>query len=179
MPFCPNCRTEYVGDASRCADCGTELVARLPHRDSSPDLSATRPELLCDVDSLVQADLIESQLRAAGIPVVRRPRGLGLFVSASRAEEARLVMAGQSRSTAPRPETLGLSELSRIRLVCSSCDKATTVDLLEESVPAACSCGHYFDLSAVRPALDRYRDLMRTLDSADFEIEIELPEAEE
>jgi hypothetical protein len=65
MPFCPNCRTEYVGDASRCADCGTELVARLSHRDSSPDLSATRPELLCDVDSLVQADLIESQLRAA------------------------------------------------------------------------------------------------------------------
>jgi hypothetical protein len=30
VPFCPNCRTEYVPGVTRCADCGVALVDHLP-----------------------------------------------------------------------------------------------------------------------------------------------------
>ncbi|HTY10678.1 MAG TPA: zinc ribbon domain-containing protein [Bacteroidota bacterium] len=30
MPFCPNCKTEYVSGTTHCADCDVELVDRVP-----------------------------------------------------------------------------------------------------------------------------------------------------
>jgi len=166
-----------VGDATQCADCGAALVAWPAAQGGSLSaLEASRPAELCEVDDQVQADLMEAQLRAAGIPVVRRPRRVALFVPAARLAAAQRVLAGQS--PAGVPETLGLSELHRIRLVCESCEKATIVDLLGEQVPAACSCGHYFDLTAVRPVLDRYADIVRTMADAEFEIELEPAEPE-
>jgi uncharacterized Zn finger protein len=87
-------------------------------------------------------------------------------------------MAGKP-AMAP-PETLGLSELHRVRFVCEECSEGTSVDLLQERPPEKCpSCGHLFDLTAARPVLDRYTDLMRTLADADFEIELEVPPPEE
>jgi uncharacterized Zn finger protein len=78
------------------------------------------------------------------------------------------------------PETIGLSELHRIVVACEECDAGGTVDLLEERVPEKCpECGHVFDLTAARPVLDRYAELMRTMAEADFEIEVELPAPEE
>ncbi len=176
MPFCPNCRTEYVGDASRCADCGAELVGWL-QQGATLDPASMRPEELCQIEDPIQADLIEAQLRVAGIPVVRRPRGLTLFVPASRLTDAQRLLAGQP--AAQQADALGLSELHRIRLVCEACEKVTRVDLLTEQVPNACSCGHYFDLGTARPVLDRYREIIRTMAEADFEIELEQPEPEE
>jgi hypothetical protein len=176
MPFCPNCRTEYVGDAGRCADCGAELVGWL-QQGAAFDPASMRPEVLCQVEDPVQADLIEAQLRVVGIPVVRRPRGLALFVPASRLADAQRLLAGHT--SVQQADALGLSELHRIRLVCEACEKVTRVDLLAEQVPTACSCGHYFDLGAARPVLDRYREIARTMAEADFEIELERPESEE
>ena len=76
MPFCPNCRTEYVGGAKRCADCGAELTGELPQgRAAAFDLDAMRPAELCQVNDQVQLDLIEVQLRAAAIPTVTRSLG--------------------------------------------------------------------------------------------------------
>ena len=177
MPFCPNCRTEYVGDAKQCSDCGAELTDWLPAGTAVSDFQAAQAAELCQVEDQLQADLIEVQLRAAGIPCARRPRKLALFVPSARLADAQRVLAGQPPATAA--ESLGLSELHRIRLVCESCEKVTPVDLLTESVPSVCSCGHYFDLTAVRPVLDRYTGLMRTLTDADFEIELEPPAPEE
>jgi hypothetical protein len=178
MPFCPNCRTEYVGGATRCADCGADLIGQLPQdRQAAFDLDATRPAEVCQLDNQVQLDLIESQLRAAGIPTVRRPRALALFVPAARLDEAQRVMAGQQPG--PPSDSVGLSELHRVRLICSQCDKVTSVDLLTESLPLACSCGHIFELSEARPMLDRYADLVRHMADADFEIELELPRSGE
>ena len=178
MPFCPNCRTEYVGGATRCADCGAELAGELPEgRAAAFDLQAMRPAELCQVENAVQLDLIESQLRVAGIPSVRRPRSLALFVPASRLDEAQRIMAGEKPG--PPSDTVGLSELHRVRLICSQCDKVTSVDLLTEEVPTACSCGHVFELQEVRPTLDRYTDLVRRMQDADFEVELELPRGEE
>ena len=176
MPFCPNCRTEYVGDATRCADCDAQLVSWLPEGRVVFDPTASRPAELCQVTDAVQADLIEAQLRVAGIPVVRRPRGLALFVPASKLSDAQQILAGQP--AVQRAESVGLSELHRIRLVCDACEKVTRVDLLTESLPTACSCGHYFDLMEARPLLDRYRDIVRAMSDSDFEIELEQPEPE-
>lgn len=178
MPFCPNCRIEYVGGATRCADCGAELTGSLPEGASAAvDLNATRPAELCQVDDQVQLDLIESQLRAAGIPTARRARAAALFVPVGRLDEAQRVMAGHAPG--PPSDTVGLSDLHRVRFQCAQCERIISVDLLSERVPTACSCGHYFDLGAMGPILDRYADIMRTMADADFEVELELPKGEE
>jgi len=174
MPYCPNCGTEYVSAASRCGDCGAALVDRPPASGFQVERPESRPTLLCEITDMVQLDLLEAQLRAAGIPTARRPRSVAVFVPAGRAEEARRLLAGEAAGG--RPETLGLSELHRVRLVCAACEKATTIDLLAEPLPSTCSCGHYFDLAAVRPVLERYADVMRALVDVDFEIELEQPE---
>ncbi len=174
MPFCPNCRTEYVGDATRCADCDAELVSWLPQGQVAFDPAASKPAELCQVADPVQADLIEAQLRVVGIPVVRRPRGLSLFVPTSKLGDAQRMLAGQP--AVQRSEAVGLSELHRVRLVCDACEKVTTVNLLTNEIPEACSCGHYFDLASVKPVLYQYREIMRTMAAADFDVEIEQPE---
>ena len=177
MPYCPNCRTEYVGAAERCTDCGAELVATPPQGwQATSDADAMRPAELCELTDMVALDLLEAQLRAAGIPTARRPRRLALFVPTSHLESARRVMEG--RPVGPMPETAALSELHRIRLVCEECDKETRVDLLEERVPEVCSCGHRFDLGSARAVLDRYAEVMRSLADADFDIEVEIPRPE-
>lgn len=178
MPFCPNCRTEYMAGASTCADCGATLTESRPAGWSSPrNAEGMRPVEVYAADSAVEMDLAEAQLRAAGIPTARRPRRLTLFVPASHQASAERVLQGKPPMA--QPETLGLSELHVIRLVCAECEEATSVDLLTERLPEQCRCGRYFDLGEVRPVLDRYTDIMRTMADADFEIEVEVPEAEE
>ena len=167
-----------MGGATRCADCGADLVGELPAGQAAAfDIQAMRPAELCEVENQVQLELIEAQLRAAGIPSVRRPRALALFVPASRLDEAQRVMAGEQPG--PPSGTVGLSELHRVRLICSQCDKVTSADLLTESVPVTCSCGHVFELSDARPVLDRFTDIVRQMADADFEVELELPKQTE
>ncbi len=178
MPFCPNCRIEYVGGATKCADCGAELAGELPAGVAAAvDLGAMQPAELCPVDNQLQLALIETQLRAAGIPTVRRSRSAAVFVPASRLDEAQRILAGQAPG--PPADTVGLSELHRMRLQCAQCDRIISVDLLAERPPATCSCGHFFDLGRVGPLLDRYADIVRAMGDADFEIVLELPKDEE
>lgn len=177
MPYCPNCGTEYASGVARCQDCGATLAAGpAESRFTGLERPERRPALLAEFTDMVQLDLVETQLRAAGIATARRPRAVAVFVPAWQLEDARRIASGG----APRgvPSVLGLSELHRIRLVCEECGEAASVDLISEQVPASCACGHYFDLLAARPVLDRYRDLMRTMAEADFEIEIEAPQEE-
>lgn len=177
MPFCPNCRTEY-STGETCADCGARLVASLPEGWSAgqrPD--QMRPVEVAQADSMIELDLMESQLRAAGIPTARRPRRAALFVAEANLEAARRVLDGKA-GIAALPETFGLSELHRIRLVCAECEQATTVDLLADRLPDRCRCGRYFDLGEARPVIERYAEIMRAMDEADFEIEVEAPVGE-
>jgi len=178
MPFCPNCRTEYMAGASTCADCGAALTESPPAGWSSQrNTEGMRPVEVYAADSAVEVDLVEAQLRAAGIPTARRPRRLTLFVPASHQASAQRVLEGKPPMALP--ETLGLSELHVIHLVCAECEEATSVDLLAERLPEQCRCGRYFDLGQARPVVDRYTDIMQTMADADFEIEVEVPAAEE
>ena len=178
MPFCPNCRSEYMAGATTCADCGAVLVESLPEgRSAQPNPESMRPVEVYAAESAVEIELVEAQLRAAGIPTARRPLRLALFVPGGQVESAQRVLQGKPPMALP--ETFGLSELHRIRLVCAQCEEATSVDLLTEPLPEQCQCGRYFDLGEARAVVGRYADLMRTMADVDFEIEVELPPAEE
>lgn len=185
MPFCPNCKIEFTEETTKCTDCGAALVPWLstPGQHGLPEADSIRPVELCEVADRVQQDLITTQLHEAGIPVVLRARNVAIFVQASRLEDAKRVLAGEKGAMSggydELPEAVGLSEMHRIRLTCSECDRVTIVDLLNERVPTQCpDCGHYFDLNAARPVLDRYADVMRMMANTDFDIELELPKAE-
>ncbi len=177
MPFCPNCRSEYAPGVTACADCGARLIDTPPEGWSATPRTPEdmRPAEVVEAENMVEIDLIESQLRAAGIPSARRPRRVALFVAQANLDAARRVLQG--KLTSALPETFGLSELHRIRLVCAECEKPTSVDLLVDRLPERCGqCSRYFDLSEARAVLDRYTDLMRTMADADYDIEIEVPE---
>ena len=178
MPFCPNCRTEFASGVTDCPDCGSELVATLPTGwNLSQDPEAMRPAQLCELGDQVQLGLIEAQLRAAGIPFLRRPSMVALYVPSAFLARAQQVVSGDAAAD-PLAEsaTLSLSELNRVRLVCSECEHEVSVDLLADRIPNTCpQCGHMFDLSAARAVLDRYTDVMRLMANADFEIELERP----
>ena len=179
MPYCPNCRTEFAGGAN-CTDCGAALVAALPSGwRAGRDVTAARPAELAEFDDMVQLELIESQLRTLGIPSVRRPRAVALLVPEALLDRARQVLAGEEIAAEEEEgDTLSLSELHRIRMVCSECDQEIAVDLLKERVPTTCDrCGHFFDLGPATAVLDRYADVMRMMANAEFEIELEPPQA--
>ena len=174
MPFCPNCKTEYTAGKRWCTDCAVELVEELSTEDAAGNLDSTiRAAEIVQVSNQTEMELVEKQLRAAGIPTARQPRNIAIYVPEEQLEHARRVLTGEGGQ--PLFDTVGLSEMHRIRLLCSSCDQPTSVDLLTESVPAKCACGHVFDLSNARPIIDRYTEIVRTMADKDFEIEIELP----
>ena len=178
MPFCPNCRSEYTPEAVACSDCGALLVESLPERASMPgSAEATRPVELIEVEDQVRLDMVETQLRAAHIPTIRRPRRVALFVPAAQLKSARYVLEGKTPGGVP--EALELSSLHRIWLECEECDDGVLVDLLKDRLPDRCECGHYYNLSEARSVLERYADVMRAMANADFEIYVQMPEDEE
>ena len=178
MPFCPNCKAEYLPDKKWCADCKVQLVddlSQVPPQTANEE--QVRAAEICQVDDTAALELIESQLHAAGIPTARQPRNVIIYVPEDRLDQARQVLAGEG--PAPRLfDTVGLSEMHRIRLLCSVCEKALSIDLLTEAAPSQCACGHYFELSEARPILDKYAEVVRLMADKDFDIELELPKEE-
>jgi hypothetical protein len=101
MPYCPSCKCEYVEGITRCPDCDTDLVDKLPeeHRVSEPVIDE---ELVCvlSTPNPVTADIVKDMLEAAGITVMYQPgmtyygqvvdsaMDIHLYVFKSRAEEA-------------------------------------------------------------------------------------------
>ena len=66
MPYCPKCHTEYLPGNTRCSDCDIELVDSLPpEEDFDVD---TKTVLLCQVNDLSIAGIIEETLKEKGIP---------------------------------------------------------------------------------------------------------------
>ncbi len=78
MPFCPNCRFEYLSHVKACPDCGAALVARLPEEAEAPPYAqgpGYEQALLGVAEGEVHAQLVQSALQEAGIPSRQQPGG--------------------------------------------------------------------------------------------------------
>jgi hypothetical protein len=62
MPFCPDCRVEYLPDVTVCPDCGAKLVDTLPEL---PDIEWVS---LPSVPGIVYAQMIKEVLDREEIP---------------------------------------------------------------------------------------------------------------
>ena len=69
MPFCPECRFEYVPEVKRCPECGARLVQDMP---AAPPRTAARDTgdqvLLGIVIGEIHAKLVQDALASQGIP---------------------------------------------------------------------------------------------------------------
>jgi rRNA maturation protein Nop10 len=68
MPFCPNCRFEYVAGVERCPDCGAALVDSLPPEPTPSPPQHYREAQLCEVIGKIHARLLQEKLESQGIP---------------------------------------------------------------------------------------------------------------
>ena len=64
MPFCPNCKYEYIDTIKICPDCKVDIVPSLPE---SKHLSSEELELVYTCSYLYDAEMIKSNLESAGI----------------------------------------------------------------------------------------------------------------
>lgn len=94
MSFCPNCKAEYREGFTLCADCQETLVEALPdEQGSESDFigandgtsgsfdSGDPHAFLCTVTDPTEGDIIEALLLAEGIPIARRYRGCGGYLT--------------------------------------------------------------------------------------------------
>jgi hypothetical protein len=82
MPFCPECRAEYVAGTKECNDCGVPLVDVLP-----PEVHEDRENLIpvYKADTEVQGEMILSLLKGEGIEAELYPtwgKGTEMFAGA-------------------------------------------------------------------------------------------------
>ncbi len=74
MPFCPNCRTEYIPGIQQCADCGETLVDQLPEEDQGEEFQLVR---LHSFPGEVYANMVGEALEHEGIPYLVQKEVLG------------------------------------------------------------------------------------------------------
>jgi len=66
MPYCPNCKNEYIQGVAKCADCGTDLVENIPEEELSL-LPEEELEVVYTCTKLYEAEMLKSNLEGAGI----------------------------------------------------------------------------------------------------------------
>ena len=65
MPYCPDCKYEYLPELTKCPDCETDLVDVLPTEDDFPN-EEWMP--LRDLPGNIYAEMVKEVLDKAGIP---------------------------------------------------------------------------------------------------------------
>ena len=95
MPFCPNCRTEYIPGIRQCADCGDALVDQLPEEDQGEAFQLVR---LHSFPGEVYANMVGEALEHKGIPYLVQKDVLGSTV---------IVQGGSETLAALQPGTTG------------------------------------------------------------------------
>jgi hypothetical protein len=66
MPFCPNCRYEYLPEVTKCPDCDAYLVPELP--DIHVDSEDIKWVALTPLSGVVYAKMVCEVLEQRGIP---------------------------------------------------------------------------------------------------------------
>ena len=97
MPFCPECRIEYIRTVSHCSDCGAALIEQLPEE---PALGDVKWVMLAELPSEVEGNMLREALEAEGIRTLLRKdifvasfgsQGTVILVAERDAEEARSI----------------------------------------------------------------------------------------
>jgi ribosomal protein L40E len=70
MPYCPNCRVEYVDGIAKCSDCDVPLVAELPPSVEDGPAADEEMAVLVEGRGAVETRMIAAELEAAEIPYV-------------------------------------------------------------------------------------------------------------
>ncbi len=78
MPWCPNCKVEYLKGFNMCSDCQVELVDEL-EPETFIDLGP--PAYLTRAANEIEASIIESLLTSNGIPTLLKHRSVGAYLS--------------------------------------------------------------------------------------------------
>jgi hypothetical protein len=78
MPFCPECRTEYVPGITTCADCGAALVDQRPAPVRPPETGGDLVAVFDAPDQFVAAT-VEALLLHEGISAVVRSRQMPMY----------------------------------------------------------------------------------------------------
>jgi hypothetical protein len=72
MPFCPECRYEYIAGKTDCPDCGVKLVDKLPDEQQEPlpndQAGLLRFVRLPELPRRIYAEMVRGALQEKGIP---------------------------------------------------------------------------------------------------------------
>ena len=71
MPFCPRCKSEYVGGVKECSDCQIPLVEELAE-DIQFHEGEGKFALLHTFPSIVYAEMVKEALEKKGIPCLMK-----------------------------------------------------------------------------------------------------------
>lgn len=80
MPWCPKCKCEYREGFTICADCDEDLVEELQPEAEIELNEQSEWSLFFQTNNEREAEIIESLLRATGIPFLRKDRGAGGYL---------------------------------------------------------------------------------------------------
>jgi RNA polymerase subunit RPABC4/transcription elongation factor Spt4 len=70
MPFCPQCKTEFVDDTTVCSDCGVALVPALSPAELDEDDPNYQYVMVTDALGEIETRIMCAELEQAGIPYV-------------------------------------------------------------------------------------------------------------
>lgn len=73
MPFCPNCRYEYLEGITTCADCGAALVRELPELPETPEpplVPGSPLVVVYEAHDEFHSRMVKDALEEAGLPVI-------------------------------------------------------------------------------------------------------------
>jgi len=82
LPWCPECREEYREGFENCGVCNTELVSSLEEETNNYRYDV-KEVFLASVGNELEAVMLESQLQLHGIPVLKKHKGAGEYLSIS------------------------------------------------------------------------------------------------
>lgn len=80
MPWCPRCRSEYREGFTTCSECNSDLVEKLEEEKAEKNIY-DHEVYLTTVSNNIEADVLESLLNSYKIPLLRKYREAGGYLS--------------------------------------------------------------------------------------------------